>query len=322
MENSAKPMFLFADSQLLFWRQDEELFLQRVREIIDSEEPKAAYIGASNDDRPEFFELFRGAMQGIGVHNCRMVPSEPSRDERAFIGRSDIIMLAGGDVHEGNRRMRKSGVADKVIQRYYEGALLMGVSAGAVQMGLFAWPEGDPEDVPATDLPEMFKLLPYLIDVHDEPDWPRMQRLIRKAGEHMRGLGIPTGGGAIIHPDLTVEPIRHPVVEFKLSRGQVRQALLMAPEPGMPLPEPGEPVPPPQVLTPEELHWKAIRTMDEEARQDRERREARRQAATPPPADGDEPAPRVLEPEVLGPDPLGLATPERRVRQDEDEPVN
>ncbi|HSN87152.1 MAG TPA: hypothetical protein VL025_10370, partial [Thermoanaerobaculia bacterium] len=38
---------------------------------------------------------------------------------------------------------------------------------------------------------------------------------------------IPTGGGALYHPDYSVEPVRHPLTEMTLTEeGAVRQALL------------------------------------------------------------------------------------------------
>ena len=52
MQVPIKPIFLLADSQLLFWKENENLFLKTIREHIDNENPKAAYIGASNGDNP------------------------------------------------------------------------------------------------------------------------------------------------------------------------------------------------------------------------------------------------------------------------------
>src|SRR5262249_21136224 len=72
-----KPILLLADSQLLFYRGEEGGFLeQRVRALLDEEEPnpdpKAAYLGASNGDAPEFYELFRSAMSTIDIRTTRL----------------------------------------------------------------------------------------------------------------------------------------------------------------------------------------------------------------------------------------------------------
>jgi hypothetical protein len=70
--------------------------------------------------------------------------------------------------------------------------------------------------------------VPFVIDVHDEPGWARLSQIVPRAGEHARGFGIPSGGGAVYHPDYSVEPVRHALVEMTLAEegGGVRQALL------------------------------------------------------------------------------------------------
>jgi hypothetical protein len=95
----------------------------------------------------------------------------------------------------------------------------MGVSAGAVQLGLKGADEQGMFDT--------FRLVPFVVDAHDEPNWTQLTRVVPRAGEHVRGFGIPSGGGAIYHPDYSMEPVRHPVTEVSVDEeGQVRQALL------------------------------------------------------------------------------------------------
>src|SRR5947209_15927844 len=74
---------------------------------------------------------------------------------------------------------------------------------------------------------DTLRLVPFVVDVHDEPSWSRLLKAVPRAGEHARGFGIPTGGGAIYHPDYSVEPVRHPLTEVTVNEeGEVRQALL------------------------------------------------------------------------------------------------
>ncbi|HEY7216186.1 MAG TPA: Type 1 glutamine amidotransferase-like domain-containing protein, partial [Thermoanaerobaculia bacterium] len=139
MATSLKPIFLLADSQLLFWRDEEgRRFLDRARELIAAEapekQPKAAYLGASNGDAPEFYELFLAAMAEIGVRDCRHVPARPAAGDLAFLEEAGLILLAGGDVRRGWTTFEETGVKDKLMERYYAGALLIGISAGAVQL--------------------------------------------------------------------------------------------------------------------------------------------------------------------------------------------
>jgi cyanophycinase len=96
-----KPLYLLADSQLFFWKSARDSLAQRIRQDLDNSNPKAAYIGASNGDQPEFYSLFVAAMEVTGVSNCRMVPSQPSREDILFIEDADLILLAGGDVEKG-----------------------------------------------------------------------------------------------------------------------------------------------------------------------------------------------------------------------------
>ena len=228
MDIPIQPIFLLADSQLLFWSRDGDLFLDRARNLLVSDEPKAAYLGASNGDRPEFYQLFEAAMQGIGISDCRMIPSEPSTEDLELFDQADLILLAGGDVERGWSTFERNGLKHKVIERYYRGALLIGISAGAVQLGLHGLRQTDsPERV---DLFETFKLIPLLIDVHQEPDWPRLAGAMPEVGELTQGLGIPSGAGALVHPDMTVEPVRRPLVEFSVRGGEVQQSLILPPD--------------------------------------------------------------------------------------------
>ncbi len=226
MDVPIQPIFLLADSQLLFWHDGEELFLERARRLLETESPKAAYVGASNGDAPEFYRLFQGAMEGIGIGDCRMIPSEPSEGDLEFFEAADLILLAGGDVERGWRTFETNGLKQKVVERYYAGAVLFGVSAGAVQLGLHGFRVAEPG---AVELFETFKLVPLLIDAHQEPEWRRLARAMPEVGDFVQGLGIPSGAGAVVHPDMTVEPIRRPLTELSARDGEVRQSLIWPP---------------------------------------------------------------------------------------------
>lgn len=223
--HTLKPIFLLADSQLLFWREETgEPFLARTRWLLEEDEPgkqfKAAYLGASNGDAPEFYDLFVAAMSEIGITDCRMIPSNPQPEDRSFLHQADLVLLAGGDVERGWDVFELTGLRDAISQRYYGGSLLIGVSAGAVQLGLKGWNEEE-------KIFDTFRLVPFVVDVHDEPDWHRLSQVVPRAGEHARGFGIPSGGGALFHPDYSVEPVRHPLVEMSRTDDGVQQSLLL-----------------------------------------------------------------------------------------------
>ena len=220
-----KPIYLLADSQLLFWSEDGALFLQRIRDDIDKENPKAAYIGASNGDQPEFFSIFEAAMESIGITDCRMIFSDYQSEDRDFLNEADIILLAGGDVAMGWRAFEQTGMGQDIIQRYYGSATLIGISAGAVHLGLKGWSGEMPED--EDDLFDTFKLIPFVLDAHDEANqWQRLRKLVSVSDEYIKGMGLPTGGGLVYHPDHTIQPIRHSIVEFYRQDEDVVQTLL------------------------------------------------------------------------------------------------
>ncbi|HEY0099546.1 MAG TPA: Type 1 glutamine amidotransferase-like domain-containing protein [Pyrinomonadaceae bacterium] len=220
-----QPIYLFADSQLLFWKNQGVLFLNSLRQLLENDAPKAAYVGASNGDAPEFYLIFEAAMEGIGIHNCRMVRSSFPAEDEAYLNEADIILLAGGDVAAGWKVFEESGIKELLIRRYYEGATLIGTSAGAVQLGLCGLIDGGQ---PLEELLHTFKLIPLVIDAHDEKqEWVRLKRTVRLLDGVEKGIGIPTGGGLIYYPNQSIEAIRHPLYEFSIRDGEIREALLM-----------------------------------------------------------------------------------------------
>jgi hypothetical protein len=222
-----RPMFLLADSQLLFFRGQDGRFLDRVIAAVGAvEEPlRAAYLGASNGDVPAFYDIFLAAMEGVGVRACRMIPASPSAEDRAFLDGAHVVLLAGGDAERGWRAFQEAGLVERIIARYAAGAVLIGISAGAVQLGLRAWTaEGRGFDT--------FRLAPMLVAVHDEPEWTALADATAAMEGMGRGIGIPLGGGAVIHADLSVEPVRKGLVEISAEEGVVRRALLYPGEGG------------------------------------------------------------------------------------------
>jgi len=219
-ESAIRPLFLLADSQLLFWKDEAgELFLARVREAVAAPTPKAAYLGASNGDVPDFYDIFVAAMEGIGVRDTRMIPAQPTDADRAFLDEADVVLLAGGDAARGLRAFHEAGLAERVLARYAAGAVLVGISAGAIQLGLRLHAEG--AELAA------FRLAPVVVGVHDEPEWAALTAAVEALEGMGRGLGIPLGGGAVVHADLTVEPVRRTLVEISVEGGVVRRALLV-----------------------------------------------------------------------------------------------
>jgi len=125
-----------------------------------------------------------------------------------YIDDADIFLLAGGDVELGWRTFVTNGLNEHIPRRYFEGATLIGISAGAVQLGFCGLAEGG-------SLIETFQLVPFIIGAHEESDdWKTTRELLRLSPTNTKSIGLPTGGGAIYHEDQTLEPLRHPLVKL------------------------------------------------------------------------------------------------------------
>lgn len=223
-----QPLYLLADSQLLFWKRHDRLLLDAALDGLTRDTPlRAAYIGASNGDRPEFYGIFEDAVDAIGITDRRMIESSFGPDDRAFLERAQLVVLAGGDVRLGWTTFEKSGMKDVILGRYAQGAVLVGISAGAVQLGRYAIVEA-PESS-ATELLDVFGLSPMVVDAHDErANWERLSRTIHVLRGTATGLGIPAGGAVIVHADNTIEPLRRPAHEFRFEGTNVTHSLLRA----------------------------------------------------------------------------------------------
>jgi hypothetical protein len=219
---ATRPLFLLADSQLLFWDDADGRFVHRLAQLAGGGAFGAAYLGASNGDQPEYFQLFEAAMAGTGAE-CRMIPAVPSGDDLAFLRSAGLVLLAGGDVQRGWAAFERSGVREAVARRHQEGAVLVGVSAGAVQLGLAGWPEGRTAELFAT-----WGLVPFLVGAHAEgDDWAELRAAVLAHDGQAVGFGVSRGGGLAYHPDGAVEPIRHPLVEVRAADGRVTTAIVL-----------------------------------------------------------------------------------------------
>ncbi|WP_420715925.1 Type 1 glutamine amidotransferase-like domain-containing protein [Mycobacterium sp. 663a-19] len=218
-----QPLYLLADSQLLFWKRRGRPLLETALDGLARDTPlRAAYVGASNGDRPEYYEIFEAAVDGVGIVERRMIDSSFGPDDRAFLSRVQLIVLAGGDVRLGWNTFEKTGMKDAILDRHAKGAVLVGVSAGAVQLGRCGIVEA-----PAPELLDVFNLTPLIVDVHDErADWARLSRAVELLRGAVTGIGIPSGGGVVVHADNTIEPLRRAAHELRFEGGHVAHSLL------------------------------------------------------------------------------------------------
>jgi peptidase E len=233
-----KPIVLLADSQLLFWKDGERPFLKSVTGWLEGTPVRAAYLGACNGDLPEFYDLFVGAMSQVGVEDCRMIPATPSDEDLEFLRSASLVLIAGGSPRRGWEAFKRTELRAIVRERYESGAVLVGISAGAMLLGKRAWDEPGPSD---DNLFGTFKLVPFVVSVHETGDWPQLREAVRLSDVGTSGIGLLAGGGAIYHPDHTLQPIRHSVEEiWREDEERLRHGVLM---PGV-----AEELPEPEIL--------------------------------------------------------------------------
>jgi hypothetical protein len=232
-----KPIFLFADSQALFWHTKEGLFLDRIRKTVEEDknrpegELKAAYIGASNGDKAEYYDIFASAMKQIDITNCRHIKARPKEEDYKYLRTADVVLLAGGSVVKGWNAIKATELQQRIVDCYHNWAVLIGISAGAIQLGLRGWrmTKKIPKDIFST-----FQIVPAVVDVNDEKDWIFLAHMVEYLGETNRGYGIPAGGGAVYHPDWSFEAIRHHLVEYFHVDRAVKRSLIFPKQEGMP----------------------------------------------------------------------------------------
>src|SRR5579864_1253088 len=217
-----KPLYLLADSQLLFVKNGGDSLAERIRADLDSGKPSAAYIGASNGDQPEFYNLFAAAMESMKISDCRLVPSQPSREDIVFLENANLIVLSGGDVERGWQVFEQNGLKELIPRKRFDGAVLLGVSAGAVQLGLGCLStSAQPKQI------DMFRFAPFYVGAHDEEnDWWDLRALVNLCQGDTRSIGLPAGGGAVYYSDGTLEPLRRPLIEIVKQDSKITENLM------------------------------------------------------------------------------------------------
>jgi hypothetical protein len=98
----------------------------------------------------------------------------------------------------------------------------MGVSAGAVQLGL-----GCLSNAAQPKSLDMFRFAPFYVGAHDEEnDWWDLRALVNLSQADTRAIGIPAGGGAVYQSDGTLEPIRKHLTELTKESTRITENVL------------------------------------------------------------------------------------------------
>lgn len=95
-----------------------------------------------------------------------------------------------------------------IKKRYLEGAIVIGLSAGAIQLGLKGYTE---ESKPVEVFPT-FGLVPYIIATREIPSCPKLTEVLLSCpsateGDRTKGIAIAAGGGVMYYRDRFVEAV-------------------------------------------------------------------------------------------------------------------
>ncbi|MDB4964780.1 MAG: hypothetical protein JWN44_469 [Myxococcales bacterium] len=176
--------------------------------------PLVAWIGAANGDQRAWYERVATVLRqryGAEVQLARTVPSpgvalDPA-ETRRLVDAATMIYIGGGDVAVLAERVRALGLDEQVRRRHQEGALVVGISAGAI--GLTRYWVQFPEDNPELEQPTRFPCIGALdlaVDCHDEEsEWEELRALLgawerEEPGARVDGYGIPLGGALEVAP--------------------------------------------------------------------------------------------------------------------------
>ena len=139
-----------------------------------------------------------------------------------------MIYLGGGDVSLLAERVRALGLDEQIRRRHAEGALVVGVSAGAI--GLTRWWVQFPEDNFELERPTRFACIGALdlaVDCHDEQsDWEELRALLaawatEEPDAVVEAYGIPLGGAIEIAPGGAVSHLGPAPKWLRLDRGRI-----------------------------------------------------------------------------------------------------
>lgn len=175
--------------------------------------PLVAWIGAANGDQHAWYERVAKVLReryGAEVELARTVATGDFdvAETRAILDAAQLIYIGGGDVALLAERVRALGLDEQIRARHQAGAMVVGVSAGAIGLTRYwvQFPDDNLELVEPTRF-ACIGALPLAIDCHDEEsDWEELRALLdawrrEEPGATVDAYGIPMGGALEIAPD-------------------------------------------------------------------------------------------------------------------------
>ena len=187
--------------------------------------PSVAWIGAAHGDTPGGFE--RTAALLAKRYGARMLHAHCSSPAEAqqIVSSADFVYLGGGDVRLLTERLRSAGLDETIRRRHADGAVVLGVSAGAIGLTP-AWIDFPDEEGPPTRFP-CLGAVPIAVDVHDEEsDWEELRALLAVWANEapdavVEAYGIPVAGALELDAGGAVTTLGRAPKRLRLDHGRV-----------------------------------------------------------------------------------------------------
>ncbi len=209
-----------------------DAFHDRAFEQLGKRAPRVAYVGAANRDQAAWYLRVSDTLRtrhGARVELARTMVDNPA-PARGALEDADLIYLAGGDVQLLATRMRVLGLDAVLRSCHAAGAMLLGISAGAVALGpsWIAFPDdyAGGEDDRVRRFP-CVGAFPFAIDCHDEDgDWEELRALLARWAlddpkAAVEAYGIPHGGALEVDARGKLNVLGTPPKRLRLDHGQI-----------------------------------------------------------------------------------------------------
>jgi len=189
--------------------------------------PKVAYVGAASGDHAGFREILGRLLREAGAGPVTPAPlcGTPADPEaaKAVLQAADAVFLSGGDVEEGMRVLRATGIIPTLENLYRSGRPFVGVSAGSIMLARHWVRWSDPGDDATAELFPCFGFAPVLCDTHGEEEgWGELRAALTLCPIGTLGYGIVSGAALVVEADGSVAALGDVDVFRREGSGPVR----------------------------------------------------------------------------------------------------
>ena len=112
--------------------EDDRILDDYILELTGRDRPKVRFLGTAGGDADAYIDKFHGALSDRTETSDLRLFSQPSEEPHGWFAVQDVIYMGGGSTANLLAVWRVHGVDELVREAYERGAVLAGVSAGAI----------------------------------------------------------------------------------------------------------------------------------------------------------------------------------------------